>query len=97
MHWNNICGYKNSLLTMDESDIIASVRSIRKLVVTLDSLGLPITALLSDEELSKEIPTDLSSRIKEVASDVHSLLQSIEKNKRYKEAVKHLCKVEEIP
>ncbi len=60
-------------------DIITSIRSIRKLIVTLDSLGFPISEISKDEEISKEIPDEISKDINKIAGRIHTMLQNIEK------------------
>ena len=80
-----------------DADIITSVRSIRKLVVTLDSLGFPISEISKDKEIVDEIPDGISEEISSIASKIHSMLQNIEKSKRYRDAIKHLCEIKERP
>ena len=76
-------------------DIIASIRSMRKMIITLDSLVLPISELVKDEEIAKNIPKNLDVEIIATTTKIHVMLQGIEKSKRYKEAVKNLCDVKE--
>ena len=75
---------------MDNADLISSIRIIRKLVSTLDSLGVPIKELREDEDLNKLVPKTLFDRTIKVSGDIHRVLQRIENSKRYKNAVKQL-------
>jgi DNA-binding transcriptional MerR regulator len=78
---------------MVDVELITAIRSLRKLIVTLDSIGLPLKELVSDEEIATMISKDLSKNLKKVASDIHSALQKIEKSKRYKDAIMLYCDV----
>lgn len=80
---------------VNDADIITSIRNIRNIVVALDSIGFPIEDILKDEEIAEEIPEDLPQRIINLSSEIHNVLQNIEKSKRYKEAVKNLCDIKE--
>lgn len=75
---------------MNDADIISHVRSLRKLVVTLDALGFPIHELENDVEFSKYVLKRLPKDISKVSFRIHQLVQNIEKSKRYKEAIKNL-------
>jgi len=80
---------------MKDEDIIGAVRSMRKLVSTMDSLGFPTKQLLQDEELAEFIEKDLPIRISKISSEIHDTLQSVEKSKRYREVIKRLCDIKE--
>jgi len=80
---------------MNDADIISAVKHVRKLIVTLDAIGFPVKLLSEDDELSKLVPKGLPSKIVNLASEVHILLQKIEKSVKYKEAIKNLCEVKE--
>ena len=82
---------------MNNADIIATVRQLRKLVSTLDAIGFPAKSLYIDEELSRLIPKGLPAKIVEVTFDVHTMLQEIEKSTKYREATKQLCNIKERP
>jgi len=82
---------------ISDADIITSVRSIRKLVTTLDSLGFPISDIIKDEEMAEEIPKDMPKKVAVLASEIHTMLQDIEKSKRYRDAIKRLCDIKERP
>jgi len=80
---------------MTDADIIVIVRQLRKLVATLDSIGFPAKSLYADEEMSLLIPSGLSSKLAGVTVDIYTLLQNIEKNRKYRDAVKQLCVTDE--
>jgi len=84
---------------MLDADIISCVRRLRRLVVTLDSIGFPIRELLTDEDIGKLVNKKLPDKVLSTSSDVHFLIQNIEKSKRYKDAIQNLCgiKVREEP
>lgn len=78
---------------MDDADLISSLRRLRKLTSTLDSIGYPVRELSQDEELKDLISEDLYERIVNVSQEIHSTLQNIERSKRYKGAVVRLCNI----
>lgn len=78
-------------MNMNEADIIGYVRSLRKLVAILDSIGFPIFELSKDEELGKLITNKLILNTNITTDNIHKLIQRIEKSKRYKEAVRNMC------
>lgn len=80
---------------MNDADIISAIKHIRKLIVTLDAIGFPVNLLSNDEEISKMIPKNLPSKIINLASEIHIMLQKIEKSGKYKNAVKLLCEIKE--
>jgi len=80
---------------VSSADLIAAIRQIRKLVVTLDAIGFPARSLYADEELSKLIPNGLSSKVVNIAYEIHNMLQELEKSKRYRESVRQHFKQEE--
>ena len=79
---------------MHDADLISSVRKLRRLVSTLDSIGFPIHELAEDGDIARLVGKKLPNKVLSVSTDVHNLLQNIEKTKRYKEAVKSLCSVD---
>lgn len=80
---------------MNDAEFIVAVRGIRKLIVTLDSIGFPIKDLLSDPDAEKIIPKDLNKRISSMAAEIHKLLQDIEHSKKYKDTIYKICNVSE--
>lgn len=79
---------------MTDADIISSIRSLRQLVSTLDSIGFPVD-VIDDSELNRLVPKTLPGKVKTVSSNIHGLIQKIEKSKRYKEAIKNLTSGDE--
>ncbi len=75
---------------MNDAELIASVRSMRKLIMTLDSIGFQTSHLTKDAEIARLVPKRLTKGLKTVTTDIHTTLQKIEKNERYKGAVKRL-------
>jgi hypothetical protein len=75
---------------MENADLISSIRTMRKLVSTLDSLGMPLKELRKDEDLGKLVPKTLFDRTIKISGDIHRVLQRIEGSKKYKNAVKTL-------
>jgi len=75
---------------MDDADIISHVRSLRRLVVTLDAIGFPVHELDNDVEFNKQILVSLPKDISKISYRIHQLVQNIEKSKRYKEAIRNL-------
>ncbi|MBW2149861.1 MAG: hypothetical protein JRI22_22960 [Deltaproteobacteria bacterium] len=69
---------------MTDSELVAFICSMRKLVVTFDTIGFPVSELSKDREISKMVRKDLPKRIRSVAADVHSMLQKVEQSKKYK-------------
>ena len=74
-----------------EADIISAVRQMRKLVMTLDSLSLPVQLFQSNPELSKLLPKNLHHHIIDVAKDTHICLQKVERSQIYKDAARMFC------
>lgn len=75
---------------MNDSDIIAVVRQSRKLMTIFDSIGFPAKSFYEDKELTKLIPDGLPSKIINVASEIHIMLQNIERSPQYQRAVRNL-------
>lgn len=80
---------------MDDVNLIVCIRELRKLVTTLDSIGMPIKQFVSDNELKEYVPKNLLNEIKDVSSKVHVMLQTIEKTKKYRGAILTICDVKE--
>jgi hypothetical protein len=76
-----------------DADIITAVRRLRRLITTFDSIGFPVKSFYDDDELSDLIPDGLPSKIVDVSSDLHIMIQDIEKSKAYKDAIKRLLAV----
>jgi len=75
---------------MVDAEIISCIRKLRRLVVTLDSIGFPIRELLTDDEISRLVHKKLPDKLLGVSSDIHLLVQNIEKSKKYKDAIQNL-------
>lgn len=82
---------------LSDVEIITSIRSIRRIVNTLDSLGFPVNDIIKDEEMAEEIPADMPDKIVNLASEIHTMLQNVENSKRYKDAVRRICDIKERP
>jgi hypothetical protein len=80
---------------MNDADLITTIRSVRRLVATLDSIGFPIKNLVADPEISELIPDGLHKRVVDVSMEIHSALQVVEKSKIYKDTVKRVCNIRE--
>lgn len=80
---------------MTDAELIVVIRNIRKLIVTLDSIGFPIQDLSNDKDIINLIPKDMSKRIVEITSMIHSMTQKIEHSKRYRNAIYKLCSITE--
>ncbi|MCK5602817.1 hypothetical protein KAR91_13130 [Candidatus Pacearchaeota archaeon] len=80
---------------MNDTELIITIRSIRRLVATLDSIGFPIKSLVLDPDVNEMIPDGLHKRIVSVSTDMHGVLQTVEKSKIYKDAIKRICNVKE--
>lgn len=76
---------------MHESDLIYSVRNLRKLITTLDSIGFLLKDILNDDNICKFIPDNLHKDIISVTSKLHIALQDLEKSREYRDSVEKLC------
>jgi len=76
---------------MQDAEVLSCVRRLRRLVVTLDSIGFPVRELVEDEEIGKLVKDELPNQILNVSTEVHLLVQNIEKSKKYKTVIQNLC------
>jgi hypothetical protein len=83
-------------MKMNDADLISTVRAMRRLTITLDSIGYPARQLEEDEEIATHLPKGINAKITGVAADVHNMIQKIENTKRYKDALRQLCGLKEI-
>ena len=63
-----------------DTDLVSSVRDVRKLITVLDSIGFQVVNLNNDEELSILIPDNLQNNLIDLTKDMHNMVQIIEKS-----------------
>jgi hypothetical protein len=73
---------------MNDTELVATVRNIRRLVTSMDSLGLPVRDLMADPEFAEFVPHDLTARLIKTNNVVYKMLQRIEKSVAYQKIVK---------
>ena len=76
---------------IDNAELLNTIRQLRRMVATLDSIGYATDQLLEDEELELVVPKGIVNRITQTTTDIHNMIQKIEANKRYKDATRMLC------
>lgn len=75
---------------LDDADLIAAIRNMRKLLFSCDSIRFYHDKMVDDSDLKLYVPDTLAGALKNMADDLALALTNLEKSSRYKSAVFNL-------